>query len=357
MTTDRILLLCSCALAALTSLPVTAGAQEQQMVEDLNGRWKFHIGDDMAWAKPSCDDAVWDDITAPSPWENEGYPGYDGYAWYRKTFYAKDEWKGKVLRLHLGTIDDADETYVNGVFIGFGGQFPPHYITEYGWTRDYYLPSWCLKYGEPNVIAIRVYDSQMAGGITGGRLGIYQVTDPLCAEQSIEGTWKLRQGDDPGWKSPALADASWHDVVVPLYWETQGLKDYDGFGWYRCHFRPDPSLEGKTLILLLGKVDDLDETYLNGERIGRTGSMEPRNGQIRHSNEYSQLRAYTIPPDVLKFGADNVLAVRVYDVWLHGGIYDEPIGLISRDRYLEWKARHRDRMNPWDFFRKFFGQN
>jgi len=356
MTIGRNLLLCSCALAALTSLPVSARAQEQQMLEDLQGRWKFHIGDDMSWAGPSCNDSKWDDIYAPSAWENEGYPGYDGYAWYRKTFDAKEEWQGKVLRLHLGTVDDADETYINGVFIGFGGQMPPHYVSEYGWTRDYMLPSWVLKFGQPNVIAVRVYDSQMAGGITGGRLGIYQLADPLLAEQSLAGKWKLRVGDDPAWKDSKCDETSWHDAVVPLYWETQGLKDYDGFGWYRYHFGPDPALEGKTLILLLGKVDDLDETFLNGERIGRTGSMEPRNGKIKWSNEYSQLRAYTIPPDLLKFGADNVIAVRVYDGWLHGGIYDGPIGLISRDAYLGWKSHHRDHYNFWDFMRKFFDQ-
>ncbi|HUI65136.1 MAG TPA: beta galactosidase jelly roll domain-containing protein [Bacteroidota bacterium] len=354
MTIGRNLLLSSCALVALTSLPATACAQEQQVLEDLRGQWKFHLGDDSTWASPSCNDEKWDDIYAPSAWENEGYPGYDGYAWYRKTFYAKEEWRGKALRLHLGTIDDADETYVNGVFIGFGGQLPPHYITEYAWTRDYLLPSWCVKFGETNVVAVRVYDGGLAGGITGGRLGIYALKDPLQADQSLAGKWKIKVGDDPEWKDPAYHDKSWREAVVPIYWETQGMKDYDGFAWYRCHFRPDPSLDGKTLIFLAGKVDDLDETYLNGERIGRTGSMEPRNGKIHWSNEYSQLRAYTIPAGLLKFGEDNVVAVRVYDGWLHGGMYDGPVGLISRDAYLEWKSHHRDHYDFWEFLRRMF---
>ena len=354
MTSERILLWGSCALAILTSLPVVAGAQEQQMMKDLRGKWKFQIGDDRRWADPSFDDRKWDEIFVPSAWEDEGYPGYDGYAWYRTQFDVPDGLRDRVLSLHLGTIDDADETYVNGHFIGFGGQFPPHYVSEYGWTREYYLPQWCLRYGQRNVIAVRVYDGGLAGGITRGKLGIYAQTDPLRADQSLAGTWKLKAGDDFSWKEPSCDDASWQDATVPLYWETQGLKDYDGFGWYRLRFRPSSALDGKRLILLMGKVDDIDETYLNGERIGRTGSMSPHGGSIRTSNEYAELRAYTLPGGLLKFGEENVIAVRVYDSWLHGGIYDGPVGLITRDAYQDWKHRHRDRKNPWDLLREIF---
>jgi hypothetical protein len=354
MNTVQRLLLGSCALAALASLPGAAGAQEQQMIEDLGGKWKFQIGDDQRWAAPAFDDRKWDEISVPSPWEDEGYPGYDGYAWYRRKFVARDDWQGKVLSLNMGTIDDADETYVNGYFIGFGGQFPPHYISEYGWTREYYLPPWCLRFGKENVIAVRVYDNGLSGGITDGKIGVYRSADPLRPVQSLAGTWKLRTGDDITWKEPGLNDASWNDAAVPIYWETQGLKDYDGYGWYRYHFRPSPELRDNTVILLLGKVDDIDETYLNGEQIGHTGTMGTRPEHLRTSHDYAQLRAYTVPAKLLRFGEDNVIAVRVFDAWLHGGIYDGPIGLITRDKYMDWNNRHRDKRNPWDFFKGLF---
>ena len=354
MTTVQNLLWSSCVLAILTSLPAVVSAQEQQMIEDLRGNWKFQIGDDQRWADPSFNYGNWDNIFAPSPWEDQGYPGYDGYAWYRKQFVAREDWQEKVLSLHMGTIDDADEVYVNGHFIGFGGQFPPHYISEYGWTREYFLPAWCLRFDARNVIAVRVYDSGGPGGITGGKIGIFQRSDPLRPGQSLAGTWKIKTGDDFAWKEPGFNDGSWNDAVVPIYWETQGMKDYDGFAWYRLRFRPSSALEGKTLILLLGKVDDVDETYLNGDRIGRTGDMNARTGRIKTSNWFSELRAYTIPAGLLKFGEENVLAVRVLDVWLHGGIYDGPVGLITRDAYMEWKHRHRDRRNPWDILRGLF---
>ncbi|HMK38918.1 MAG TPA: beta galactosidase jelly roll domain-containing protein [Bacteroidota bacterium] len=354
MNTVRSLLWSSCALVVLTSLPGVAGAQEQQMLQDLRGKWKFQIGDDQRWSDPAFDDKKWDEIFVPSAWEDEGYPGYDGYAWYRKRFDVRDEWRENVLSLHMGTIDDADEVYVNGHFIGFGGQFPPHYISEYGWTREYFLPEWCLRFGSSNVIAVRVYDGGRSGGITGGKIGVYRQTDPLLATQSLAGNWKIRTGDDLAWKEPGLDDSSWREAAVPIYWETQGLKDYDGFAWYRFRFRPSSSLDGARVILLMGKIDDIDETYVNGERVGRTGTMGSRNEKIINSREYAALRAYTVPDGLLKFGQDNVIAVRVYDAWLHGGIYSGPVGLISRDAYMEWKHRHRDRKNPWDFFKEFF---
>ncbi len=32
------------------------------------------------------DDSKWDKITVPSSWENQGFRGYNGYAWYRVSF-------------------------------------------------------------------------------------------------------------------------------------------------------------------------------------------------------------------------------------------------------------------------------
>ncbi|MDP3582354.1 MAG: glycoside hydrolase, partial [Ignavibacteria bacterium] len=59
-------------------------AQDWQRLVSLKGFWKFSIGDDMNRAKPSYDDKDWETVTAPSSWENEGFNGYDGHAWYRK---------------------------------------------------------------------------------------------------------------------------------------------------------------------------------------------------------------------------------------------------------------------------------
>ena len=65
-----------------------AAAEDWKAVLDLRGKWKFELGDDANRASVAFDDSKWAEIFVPSPWEDEGYPGYDGYAWYPQTFPA-----------------------------------------------------------------------------------------------------------------------------------------------------------------------------------------------------------------------------------------------------------------------------
>jgi sialate O-acetylesterase len=66
-------------------------------------------------------------------------------------------------------------------------------------------------------------------------------------------------------------------------------------------------------LLELGPVDDADDTFINGVKVGAT-------------NDYSAKRSYRIPAGVLRDGR-NVVAVRVEDTGGGGGIYGEPTDL------------------------------
>jgi hypothetical protein len=332
-------------------------AQQEQELLDLRGIWKFEIGDDPKWASPKFDDSRWAQVLVPAMWEDEGFPGYDGYAWYRIRFQVPAQWRGKMLFLKLGYVDDVDEVYLNGKFVAFTGLFPPTFNTAYGTPRSYFLAPSGLTYGAENTLAVRVYDQQMGGGIVKGRVGIYEVQDALQPDQPLPGPWKFKWGDDPRWKDdPRWSDAGfddsgWQTVDVPAYWETQGFKGRDGFGWYRTRFTVDRSLEDKHPILLLGMIDDLDETFLDGQKIGKTGSF-PDNGKPRGGgDEYKTLRAYTLPSDMVKRGGVHTLAVRVFDVQLHGGIYAPPVGLVSREKFLKWQ---RNQESDWNWFNRLF---
>lgn len=326
----------SCILVALLLPPGPGWAQTRSLL-DLKGTWKIELGDDPRWADRAFDDSRWSSVPVPSSWENEGFPGYDGYAWYRTWFRADAGWAGKRLYLRLGTIDDADEVYINGRFVAFTGQFPPDYITGYQISRWYYIPEGVLKLGGDNLLAVRVYDSELRGGIVNGPLEICEETDPLMAEIPFTGPWRFARGDDQAWSSEWFDDRGWKPIAVPAYWETQGYRGYDGFGWYRVRFRVPRGTEGKPMILLLGKIDDLDEAFLNGERVGRTGNQSDFGVFRQYGQQYNRLRAYTVRPGLLKKDADNVLAVRVFDGEWHGGIYDGPVGLISREKFVVWE--------------------
>ncbi len=319
---------------------------------DLRGQWKFEIGDNPQWAQPNLDDRNWQNIFVPSSWEDEGFPGYDGYAWYRKRFTLSPDIRGKTLYLHLGYIDDVDQIFLNGHFIGFSGSFPPEYFTAYHVNRIYILPTEYLNFSGENLIAVRVFDEQLEGGIVRGQVGLFEQKNPLTPDTPLAGLWKFSPGDDMTWKKPEFNDNNWRPILVPLNWETQGYPDYDGFAWYRKKFRLSKEYGNENLILLLGKIDDLDEVYLNGEHIGRTGRIYQNRSRISiRGDEWLELRAYYIPREHLKFDGENVIAVRVFDGLIGGGIYDGPIGIITQKRYKDWFRKYgRKSGSIWDIF-------
>jgi hypothetical protein len=337
----------------LLVLPVSSDirAQGWRTLQNLRGQWKIELGDNMEWSDPKFDDSKWDKIRVPSAWEDEGYPGYDGYAWYRKHFTVDKEITNAEIYLQVGYVDDVSEVYLNGHMVGFEGQFPPDFITAYNVARPYRIPRQYLNAHGDNVLAVRVYDQRLGGGITSGSVGLYEPRDYLEPDFDLAGTWKFTTGDNDSWKDRDVKDGKWKNVLVPAFWETQGFRNYDGFGWYRTTFKVPENLFGERLILLLGKIDDFDEAYLNGERIGHTGRMRKNVDPDDRGNEYAQLRAYPIPSNLLVRGGDNTLAVRVEDVYLHGGIYDGPIGLITREKYRDWKRDTEDRWTPFDWFK------
>jgi hypothetical protein len=336
--------------------PAAAWAQNDlHRLIDLSGTWKFELGDDTRRGDPKFNDREWETIKVPGRWEDQGYPGYDGFAWYRRHFTIQKDEAARVLYLRLGTIDDADEVYLNGHFIGFYGTFPPNFNTAYGVHRQYRVLARYLNPGGDNVIAVRVYDDQLEGGITHGDVGLYEDRNALWAQYSIEGDWKFTTGDNMSWKEPGFDEHEWKKVIVPAYWETQGFKGYDGFGWYRTRFWVPASLASEKLVLLMGKIDDYDEVYLNGQRVGRTGSMPRGDEEWRvDMRSYAQLRAYTLPPGIVKGDQENVLAVRVFDGLMQGGIYDGPLGFIERSRYLSWRGSKRDNQDGLSRFFDFF---
>jgi hypothetical protein len=323
-------------LYILFVFPALLTGQDLGGIINLRGEWKFSIGDRQEWSKPDFDDWNWEKVKVPSTWEDEGFHGYDGYGWYRKSFFLPREYSGRSFILRLGFIDDIDEVYVNGNFVGRTGSFPPDYETAYNIFRQYPVPQKFLRLDGDNTISVRVYDSQLGGGITGGEQGLYYLKT-LLADYNLEGIWKFSQGDDPEWSKPDFNDRNWENIVVPGLWENQGYRNYDGIAWYRTSFQVPENLQGMRLVMLMGKIDDFDEVYVNGVMIGSTGDIR------RHSasDEYSRSRGYFIPEGLLK-EKNNIIAVRVRDTFLGGGIYLGPIGLVRQEKYTSfWKSQRR----------------
>ncbi|MGB9417419.1 MAG: PP2C family protein-serine/threonine phosphatase [Acidobacteriaceae bacterium] len=155
---------------------------------ELTGPWKFHTGDDMAWAHPGFDDSAWStmDLTPPTGsydpqigssgyvpgWTARGYRGYSGYAWYRLRTEIHNGQTALTLKMP-DNYDDAYQVYLNGQLIGQFGRFTSHGVTAYvALPRAFSLPA-NVSSG-PATIAIRMWMAaftpmvdQDAGGLHG----------------------------------------------------------------------------------------------------------------------------------------------------------------------------------------------
>lgn len=308
--------------------PVVNVYDDVVMKINLSTHWNFSIGDNTKWFSPNYNDANWEKIKVPADWENEGFNGYDGFAWYRIHFDGANLKKTQAHFLILGFIDDVDETYLNGELIGRSGMFPPRFRTAYNSNRRYHIPTETINYDGDNVIAVRVYDDRLNGGIISGKPGVYVSESADQLLQDLYGQWKFKKYNGQDFSPKYYNDENWANILVPSYWDNQGYRSFDGTAWYRKHFKLSftPELD-KTYYLILGKIDDFDITYLNGKEIGRTDDGKG----FGESESYQQLRIYEIPKGLLDTSGGNVIAVKVHDFGAEGGIYKGPIGIIEQE--------------------------
>lgn len=351
MTTRRFSYIFQLTAILLASLLIAmpGSADSLKKLKSLHGKWKFNLGNDPAWASPDYDDSGWDAIYVPSSWEDEGFRGYSSYAWYRKAFKLKpSESLAKTnLYLFVGFIDDVDEVYVNGTRIGNSGKLPPDYQSAHNVFRKYLIPQQLLKPNGDNLIAVKVYDHTGPGGILGDRRDIGLYTTPEIFEQKIllSGTWKFKLHDDMAWKDPDYNDDQWANINVPGYWEHQGYPGYDGFAWYRRDLVIPEKYAGQQMIISLGKIDDLDEVYINGQLVGRTGNIQTKRSA---GHEWQENRGYYIPEGVLRFGQSNTIAVRVYDTYGEGGIHAGLLAILSQKEYTDLWRKNRGSERNWN---------
>lgn len=163
----------------------------------LNGPWRFHTGDDLRWARADTNDSGWETIdlsAAPDShdgdvgwpdyvggWMAHGHPGYQGYAWYRRTVEVP---AGAELWDLLGPtlVDDGYEVYWNGERLGGSTQLGA--VPRLVGTRPmlYALPADAA--GRRSVLAVRTF-MQSSVDYSADSGGMH--TAPMLAPRSASG--------------------------------------------------------------------------------------------------------------------------------------------------------------------------
>jgi phosphoserine phosphatase RsbU/P len=130
--------LCVCAAPVVAQSPATAAANTQPAatttseapaaihgVIDLDGPWRFQIGDDPSWADPAFDDSKWQTVQLSQTLTDQGIDTYSGYAWYRLRLQPQQlaqfgnlRDNGPLALLLTGNSVGQIEAYVNGAESG-----------------------------------------------------------------------------------------------------------------------------------------------------------------------------------------------------------------------------------------------
>jgi len=72
--------------AAAQAAPVSNA--KLHSVLELEGPWRFQVGDDPRWADPAFDDSNWATVVLSKPLTEQGFDPYTGYGWYRLKLQA-----------------------------------------------------------------------------------------------------------------------------------------------------------------------------------------------------------------------------------------------------------------------------
>jgi beta-galactosidase len=184
---SRTLIVLAATLASF--LPVSMNAANgnsprQELAADAG--WKFFLGDPRGAETPSFADASWRTVDLPHDWSIESKPDKDnpsgtgggffpgGIGWYRKTFHAPADWKGKRVRVEFDGVYRDATVYLNGHKLG---------THPYGYTAFMFDLTPDLNDSGVNVLAVRVDNSAQPNSRWYSGSGIYRhvrvvVTDP-----------------------------------------------------------------------------------------------------------------------------------------------------------------------------------
>jgi beta-galactosidase len=148
---------------------------DRKQLFDYN--WKFFQGDTVPARSKNFNDIAWRSLDLPHDWSIEGKVspknptgGAGGYfpagiGWYRKTFKAPVEWKGKKVSIYFEGVYMNAEVFINGKSLG---------IHPYGYSSFSYDLSPYLDFNNENVIAVRADNSQQLNSRWYSGSGIYR---------------------------------------------------------------------------------------------------------------------------------------------------------------------------------------
>jgi hypothetical protein len=120
---------------------------------------------------------------------------------------------------------------------------------------------------------------------------------------SLGPDWLFAADDNPAYAQPTFDDSGWKTISIDRSLASYGFRGVP-YAWYRMHVHVNP--RSRLLTVDVRDVVGNYELYVNGVRLGGTGSME----RTRVSRQEFQA-SYDIPGSMIAPQGDLVLALRV----------------------------------------------
>ena len=121
-------------------------------------------------------------------------------------------------------------------------------------------------------------------------------------------------GNREGWMKPGYDDSNWIEADGPAEWSTmKELGMIEGVVWVRMKVEIPGVWLGKDLVLELGPIDEMDVTYLDGQKVGSMNKVD----------NWTDSRVYEVPGAYVK-QTSLVLSIRIVNTLAQGGAYGNP---------------------------------
>ncbi|MDX2189243.1 MAG: hypothetical protein SFY32_05210 [Bacteroidota bacterium] len=140
----------------------------------------------------------------------------------------------------------------------------------------------------------------------------------------ISKDWIFQFGDSIIWSKPEFVPNNWLKMNELGSVEDLGYPDFSGYAWFRkkvvipSTFKSSANKFGYIKIVL-GGIDDNDESYFNGKKIGASGVMPPN-----YVQGFYEFRVYKVNAADIMWDQQNLIAVRLFDHLGNGGFYTGP---------------------------------
>ncbi len=188
----RVVAICA-ALASPGTIPANAAQPQTSRLElAADSDWRFLLGDPSGAEARQFADGSWRTVNLPHDWSIEGVPDKNnptgsgggffpaGTGWYRKTFTAPHEWRGKRVSVEFDGVYKDATIYLNGSKLG---------THPYGYTSFSFDLTQALDFSGPNVLAVRVDNSEQPNSRWYSGSGIYRHVRVVVTDSTHVAHW------------------------------------------------------------------------------------------------------------------------------------------------------------------------